>query len=40
MGNKNQSRHHFTAFEKKIVIYFYLSKKPHTYEKYFYVLYE
>ena len=39
MVNKNQSRHHFAAFEKKIVIYFYL-QKTHTYEKYFYVLYE
>ena len=39
MGNKNQSRHHFAAFEKKIVI-FLIFRKPHTYEKYFYVLYE
>ena len=32
MDSKNQSRHQFAAFEKKIGIYFYLPKNP-TYEK-------
>ena len=26
MDNKNQFRHHFAAFEKEFVIYFYLQK--------------
>ena len=31
MDNKNQFRHHFAAFEKEIVIYFFFQKNP-TYE--------
>ena len=29
MDSKNQFRHHFAAFEKEIVIYFYLPKTQH-----------